>query len=61
MNLFVQICDAIKVFHNFRPTPLAHRDIKPSNILLAPDNTPVVMDLGMTPYPFGLKCHRLEI
>lgn len=46
MNLFVQICDGIKVFHNFRPTPLAHRDIKPSNILLAPDNTPVIMDLG---------------
>lgn len=49
LKLFIQICEGIKVFHNFRPTPLAHRDIKPSNVLLAPDNTPVIMDLGTLP------------
>lgn len=46
LKLFVQICDGIKMFHCSRPTPLAHRDIKPSNVLLSPDGTPVVMDLG---------------
>lgn len=46
LKLFIQICEGIKVFHNYRPTPLAHRDIKPSNILLSADGTPVIMDLG---------------
>jgi serine/threonine protein kinase len=56
LKLFVQICEGIKVFHCFRPTPLAHRDIKPTNVLLAADGSPVVMDLGqfysltITPY-----------
>lgn len=46
LKIFVEICDGIKIFHNFRPTPLAHRDIKTSNILLSSDGSPVIMDLG---------------
>lgn len=53
LKLFIQICEGIKVFHNYRPTPLAHRDIKPSNILLAADGTPVIMDLGNFSFLFS--------
>lgn len=52
LKLFIQICEGIKVFHNYRPTPLAHRDIKPSNILLSADGTPVIMDLGNLSFQF---------
>lgn len=46
LNIFLQICEAVKAFHEAKPEPLAHRDLKTANILLDDDMTPIVMDLG---------------
>jgi len=48
LNMFLQICEGVKAFHEAKPLPLAHRDLKTANILLDSDNTPVIMDLGKT-------------
>lgn len=48
LHIFSQICDGLKVLHDYQPIPLAHHDIKPTNILLMQDNTPIIMDLGST-------------
>lgn len=39
-----QIADALHVSHE---AGIIHRDIKPSNILIRPDRTPVLVDLGI--------------
>lgn len=39
-----QIADALRVSHE---AGIIHRDIKPSNILVRPDRTPVLVDLGI--------------
>lgn len=45
LHMFKSLCDAILAFHSLDP-PLAHRDIKPHNLLLGPNMTVVLMDLG---------------
>ncbi|XP_008543942.1 serine/threonine-protein kinase 16 [Microplitis mediator] len=46
LNIFQQICEGVKVFHDVKPEPLAHRDLKTANILLDDTLTPIIMDLG---------------
>ncbi|XP_003708300.1 serine/threonine-protein kinase 16 [Megachile rotundata] len=46
LNIFLQICEGVKAFHEAKPEPLAHRDLKTANIVLGDGNTPVIMDLG---------------
>lgn len=46
LNIFLQICEGVKAFHEVKPEPLAHRDLKTANIVLADGYTPVIMDLG---------------
>nr|CAD7602325.1 unnamed protein product [Timema genevievae] len=48
LNMFLQICEGVKAFHEATPEPLAHRDLKTSNIVIADDRTPIIMDLGKT-------------
>lgn len=45
LHMFKSLCEAILAFHTLDP-PLAHRDIKPHNLLIGPDMTVVLMDLG---------------
>ncbi|XP_074621000.1 serine/threonine-protein kinase 16-like [Acropora palmata] len=45
LHMFKSLCDAILAFHTLNP-PMAHRDIKPHNLLIGPDNTVILMDLG---------------
>lgn len=45
LHMFKSLCDAILAFHSLDP-PLAHRDIKPHNLLIGPDNSVILMDLG---------------
>lgn len=45
LHMFKSLCEAILAFHSLDP-PLAHRDIKPHNLLIGPDTTVVLMDLG---------------
>lgn len=47
LNIFIQICEGVKAFHEAKPEPLAHRDLKTANIVLGDGNTPVIMDLGI--------------
>lgn len=46
LNIFLQICEGVKAFHEAKPEPLAHRDLKTANIVLGDGCTPVIMDLG---------------
>ncbi|XP_032672112.1 serine/threonine-protein kinase 16 isoform X2 [Odontomachus brunneus] len=46
LNIFLQICEGVKAFHEAKPEPLAHRDLKTANIVLSDDGAPVIMDLG---------------
>ncbi|XP_051175343.1 serine/threonine-protein kinase 16 [Leptopilina boulardi] len=46
LHMFLQICEAVKVFHEIKPDALAHRDLKTANILLGDGMTPIIMDLG---------------
>ncbi|XP_017797773.1 PREDICTED: serine/threonine-protein kinase 16 [Habropoda laboriosa] len=46
LNIFLQICEGVKAFHEAKPEPLAHRDLKTANIVLGDGNTPIIMDLG---------------
>lgn len=46
LNIFIQICEGVKAFHEAKPEPLAHRDLKTANIVLGEGATPVIMDLG---------------
>ncbi|EZA48611.1 Serine/threonine-protein kinase [Ooceraea biroi] len=46
LNIFLQVCEGVKAFHETKPEPLAHRDLKTANIVLSDDGTPVIMDLG---------------
>ncbi|XP_046742893.1 serine/threonine-protein kinase 16 isoform X1 [Diprion similis] len=46
LEIFLQICDGVKAFHEAKPEPLAHRDLKTANIVLGEGLTPVIMDLG---------------
>ena len=44
LSLMLQIAHALSATHQ---AGIVHRDLKPSNILLKPDNTPVLTDLGI--------------
>ncbi|XP_015114822.1 serine/threonine-protein kinase 16 [Diachasma alloeum] len=46
LNLFLQICEGVRAFHEVKPEPLAHRDLKTANIVIGDGMTPVIMDLG---------------
>ena len=46
LNIFLQICEGVKAFHEAKPEPLAHRDLKTANIVMGDGYTPVIMDLG---------------
>lgn len=46
LNIFLQICEGVKAFHEAKPEPLAHRDLKTANIVLDDGATPIIMDLG---------------
>jgi serine/threonine kinase 16 len=46
INIFLQICEGIKAFHEAKPEALAHRDLKTANILIGDGMTPIIMDLG---------------
>ncbi|KAL6254599.1 hypothetical protein P5V15_014651 [Pogonomyrmex californicus] len=46
LNIFLQICEGVKAFHEAKPEPLAHRDLKTANIMFSDIGTPVIMDLG---------------
>ncbi|XP_076627282.1 serine/threonine-protein kinase 16 [Colletes latitarsis] len=46
LNIFLQICEGVKAFHEAKPDPLAHRDLKTANIVLGDGSTPIIMDLG---------------
>ncbi|KAJ8025039.1 Serine/threonine-protein kinase 16 [Holothuria leucospilota] len=39
------ICEGVHALHHADP-PVAHRDLKPGNVMLAEDDTPVIMDFG---------------
>ena len=43
-QILAQVCEALSVLHG---RGLIHRDIKPSNIMLSPEGTVTVMDLGI--------------
>eukprot|EP00057_Strongylocentrotus_purpuratus_P034663 XP_796127.3 PREDICTED: serine/threonine-protein kinase 16 isoform X1 [Strongylocentrotus purpuratus] len=45
-RIFKGVCEGIKALHTAKPKPLAHRDMKPGNVMLAEDDTPVIMDFG---------------
>ncbi|MFK7804504.1 MAG: serine/threonine protein kinase [Anaerolineae bacterium] len=44
LNLIRQIADALTIAHR---NGIVHRDLKPANILIRPDGTPVLTDLGI--------------
>lgn len=44
-DLFIQITDGIDILHQHG---LLHLDIKPGNIMIRPDNTALILDLGTT-------------
>ncbi|XP_064614218.1 serine/threonine-protein kinase 16-like isoform X2 [Liolophura sinensis] len=44
-QFFLGICKGLQAMHNLSP-PYAHRDVKPANVMIADDETPVLMDLG---------------
>jgi hypothetical protein len=54
LKVGIAVCDGLTVLHNFvdpataRPDPLQHRDIKPSNIIMQPDGTIKILDLGIS-------------
>jgi len=46
LQLFKDICEGVRAFHESTPTPIAHRDLKLGNILMSDDFRPVLMDFG---------------
>lgn len=46
LAMFIQICDAVRVMHEFTPEPIAHRDLKPANVCLTSTLQPVIIDFG---------------
>ena len=52
LTIVQKVALALNVAHNAN---IVHRDIKPSNILLRPDGTPVLVDLGIAAVQSGPK------
>ncbi len=52
LNIARQIVLALGVAHNAR---VVHRDLKPANVLIRPDGTPVLVDLGIAVVSDGPK------
>lgn len=46
VRLLVDLVNALKLLWDQKP-PLIHRDIKPENILIRPEGSPVIIDLGI--------------
>lgn len=62
INIFLQICEGVKAFHEAKPEPLAHRDLKTANIVLDDGMIPVIMDLGkINNRYFNVSLHRTQI
>lgn len=61
LNIFLQICEGVKAFHEAKPEPLAHRDLKTANIVLDDGNIPIIMDLGILIYYNMLKYVKIII
>jgi len=53
---FGQMAQALNYLHNMRPTPVYHLDLKPSNIIITHDNTPILIDFGISRH-FGENTH----
>lgn len=47
VDFFEQICNGVNAIHLSKST---HRDIKPDNVLIMPDNSVVVSDLGLSKF-----------
>ena len=43
----IQLCDVLSYLHNQKPRPVIYRDMKPSNVMLRPDGTIAILDLGI--------------
>jgi serine/threonine-protein kinase len=52
LNIVRQLAQALGVAHKAR---IVHRDLKPSNVLIRPDGTPVLADLGIVAVGGGAK------
>lgn len=60
LNIFLQICEGVKAFHEAKPEPLAHRDLKTANVVLNDDGIPIIMDLGMLNFILIFSNHVYE-
>lgn len=46
LNIFLNVCEGVKAFHEAEPEPLAHRDLKTANICLSDSMEPIIIDIG---------------